>query len=109
MTPQLPASQKPVSQELEETVRRLLVLLGEDPTREGLVKTPHRVAESLTFLTQGHSLSVETLHSALPFSSYEGVTVRGFPVTTISRGETIVENGAFTGAAGRGRFVERGY
>ena len=55
------------------------------------------------------ALSAQTLHSPLPFSSYEGVTVRGFPVTTISRGETIVENGAFTGAAGRGRFVERGY
>jgi dihydropyrimidinase len=55
------------------------------------------------------TLSTETLHSALPFSSYEGITVRGFPVTTISRGELIVEDGAFRGAPGRGRFVERGY
>ena len=54
-------------------------------------------------------LSTETLHSALPFSSYDGMTVRGFPVTTISRGEVIVEDGVFSGAAGRGRFVERGY
>ena len=37
------------------------------------------------------------------------MTVRGFPVTTISRGEVIVENGAFVGAPGRGRFVERGF
>jgi dihydropyrimidinase len=55
------------------------------------------------------TLSAETLHSAIPFASYEGVTVRGFPVTTISRGETIVEDGAFVAAPGRGRFVERGY
>jgi dihydropyrimidinase len=55
------------------------------------------------------ALSAETLHSAIPFASYEGVTVRGFPVTTISRGETIVEDGTFVGALGRGRFVERGY
>ena len=55
------------------------------------------------------ALSAQTLHSSLPFSSYEGVTVRGFPVTTISRGEVIVENGAFVGTPGRGRFVERGY
>jgi dihydropyrimidinase len=55
------------------------------------------------------ALSPGTLHSALPFSSYEGVTVRGFPVTTISRGEVIVEQGALLGAPGRGRFVERGY
>jgi dihydropyrimidinase len=54
-------------------------------------------------------LSPETLHSALPFSSYEGMTLHGFPVTTISRGEVIVENGEFTGSPGRGRFVERGY
>jgi dihydropyrimidinase len=54
------------------------------------------------------ALSVETLHSALPFASYEGVTVRGYPVTTISRGEVIVADGEFVGAPGRGRFVERG-
>jgi dihydropyrimidinase len=55
------------------------------------------------------ALSVDTLHSAIPFASYEGLTVRGFPVTTISRGEPIVEDGTFVGASGRGRFVDRGY
>jgi dihydropyrimidinase len=55
------------------------------------------------------TLSVETLHSALPFSSYEGVTVRGYPVTTISRGQVIVEEGECRGEPGRGRFLERGY
>jgi dihydropyrimidinase len=54
-------------------------------------------------------LSPATLHSALAFSSYEGIALRGFPVTTISRGEVIVEDGAFVGAPGRGRFIERGY
>jgi dihydropyrimidinase len=55
------------------------------------------------------TLSVDALHSALPFSTYEGIAVRGFPVTTISRGEVIVADGGFRGEAGRGRFVERGY
>lgn len=55
------------------------------------------------------TLSVDALHSALPFSTYEGIAVRGFPVTTISRGEVIVADGEFRGEAGRGRFVERGY
>jgi dihydropyrimidinase len=55
------------------------------------------------------TLSAGTLHSALPFSSYEGTVVRGFPVTTISRGEVIVADGEFVGVPGRGRFVERGY
>ena len=36
------------------------------------------------------ALCAATLHSALPFSSYEGVVVRGYPVVTISRGEVIV-------------------
>jgi dihydropyrimidinase len=54
-------------------------------------------------------LSAETLHSPIPFSSYDGITVRGFPVTTISRGEVIVQDGAMIGAPGRGRFVERTY
>jgi dihydropyrimidinase len=53
-------------------------------------------------------LRADALHSALPFSSYEGITVRGYPVVTISRGEVIVEDGRFTGDPGRGRFVERG-
>jgi dihydropyrimidinase len=53
-------------------------------------------------------LSPETLHSPLSFSTYEGVSVTGFPVVTISRGEVIVENGAFVGKPGRGRFLERG-
>ena len=54
------------------------------------------------------ALSAAALHSALPFSSYEGIVVRGYPVVTISRGEVIVADGEFVGAPGRGRFVERG-
>ncbi len=36
-------------------VREILKLLGENPDREGLVKTPERVAKALQFLTQGYS------------------------------------------------------
>jgi GTP cyclohydrolase I len=43
--------------ELASLVARMLPLLGEDPAREGLVRTPHRVAESLTWLTRGTRLS----------------------------------------------------
>ena len=40
--------------EFEETVRRQLQLLGEDPEREGLARTPTRVARSLAWLTRGY-------------------------------------------------------
>ncbi|TMG83115.1 MAG: GTP cyclohydrolase I FolE [Betaproteobacteria bacterium] len=41
-------------QKLETLVREMLVELGEDPEREGLERTPRRVAEALTFLTSGY-------------------------------------------------------
>ncbi|MBQ8062117.1 MAG: GTP cyclohydrolase I FolE [Bacteroidales bacterium] len=40
--------------EISARVREILALLGEDPEREGLLKTPERVAKSLQFLTQGY-------------------------------------------------------
>ena len=46
---------------LSELVKETLVHLGEDPTREGLVRTPHRVAKSLQELTSGYSVNVDKL------------------------------------------------
>jgi len=52
--------------ELEHSVTKVLELLGEDPRREGLLKTPNRVAKSLQFLTEGyHQDPVEILNQAL--------------------------------------------
>lgn len=44
-----------VTREIAGHVREILSLLGEDPGREGLVKTPERVAKALQFLTKGYS------------------------------------------------------
>ena len=71
--------------------------------------TPGCDADIVVFDPQREvTLSADTLHSELPFASYDGITVRGYPVTTISRGEVIVAGGELLGGAGRGRFVERG-
>ena len=40
---------------LSEHYRAILILLGEDPNREGLLKTPERVAKAMCFLTQGYT------------------------------------------------------
>ena len=46
---------------ISRLTRELLVALGEDPEREGLVKTPDRVAKALAFLTSGYSTSLESV------------------------------------------------
>jgi GTP cyclohydrolase I len=56
----------PNIQKIETLVRQLIIELGEDPEREGLKKTPLRVAQALSFLTHGYRTDVaEVINNAL--------------------------------------------
>jgi len=46
---------------LAENVYQIIDLLGENPDREGLVKTPERVARSFQYLTQGYTMDPEAI------------------------------------------------
>ena len=57
-----------VEKELEEHVRRILELMGEDADREGLHKTPHRVARAMRTLTRGYSEDPIAILNSAKFS-----------------------------------------
>ncbi|MDY7014055.1 MAG: GTP cyclohydrolase I FolE [Cyanobacteriota bacterium] len=59
--PQLHPTSDQAKAEMMEAVRKMIEGVGEDPEREGLLKTPKRVAEAMQFLTQGYNQSLETL------------------------------------------------
>jgi len=62
--------------EFEDAVKKVLELLGEDPQREGLLKTPSRVAKAWGFLTEGyHHDPKEILSQALFTSSNDEMVV----------------------------------
>lgn len=69
-----PGYEKLVSPEDEETIAKLaehykaiLSLLGEDPNREGLEKTPVRVARAMKYLTQGYSIDPTAILNSAKF------------------------------------------
>jgi len=53
------------------------------------------------------TISHNMLHSNVDYSAYEGISVQGWPVCTVSRGEVIARDGEFCGKAGRGKFLQR--
>lgn len=65
-----------LTEELSGHYREILRLLGEDPGREGLLKTPLRVARSMQFLTKGYQEDgAEILRSAMFREEYHQMVV----------------------------------
>jgi GTP cyclohydrolase I len=63
------APRAPDERKIADLVKQLLVELGEDPAREGLAKTPQRVAKSLAFLTRGYRQNVKSVINGAYFTS----------------------------------------
>jgi GTP cyclohydrolase I len=61
---------------MQELIRQLLAKLGEDPAREGLVRTPLRVEKALKFLTSGYAADIDAvLNEALFTVDYNEMVI----------------------------------
>jgi GTP cyclohydrolase I len=66
----------PNQPEIEAHYRDILTFVGEDPDREGLLRTPHRVAEAMKFLTRGYTQDIDVLLNGAIFQEdYEDMVV----------------------------------
>ena len=116
---------KKIEQYDEETTRELaghigaiLKLIGEDPDREGLAKTPERVAKALQFLTQGYSQNgEEVILSAVFEEKYQQIVlVKDIELFSLCEHHMMpfigkahvayIPNGKITGLSKIGRVVE---
>ncbi len=72
-------------EQMTDAVRTLLLGVGEDPEREGLLKTPKRVAEAMRFLTSGYNQSLEEIVNGAIFDEghNEMVLVRDITVFSL--------------------------
>ncbi|MEI6512531.1 MAG: GTP cyclohydrolase I FolE [bacterium] len=61
---------------LEDAYYEIIKSIGEDPDREGLVKTPKRAADAIRYLTSGYQANVETILNGAVFTeNYEDMVV----------------------------------
>lgn len=80
-----PATETMQALELDELVRQMILHLGEDPDRDGLLRTPERVAKSMRWLTRGYNQSVrEAIGEAVFEEKHESmVLVRDIEVYSL--------------------------
>ena len=66
----------PSQDSIEAAYRDILTFVGDDPNREGLLRTPHRVAEAMKFLTRGYGQDVgKILNGAVFQEEYDDMVI----------------------------------
>ncbi len=56
-----------VTLQLEENYKKIIGLIGEDTDREGLLKTPSRIAKAMQFMTQGYDMDAKAIINSAKF------------------------------------------
>lgn len=107
-----------VTEQIAQHVKEILRLLGEDPEREGLIKTPERVAKAMQFMTKGYQQDgVQIVRSAVFNEEYQQmVLVKDIEVYSLCEHHMLpfigkvhvayIPNGEITGLSKIARVVE---
>ncbi len=107
-----------VTNDLKEHYRAILEGVGEDPGREGLLKTPERAARAMQFITQGYTMdAAEILRSAIFHEAYsEMVLVKNIELYSLCEHHMLpffgkahiayIPNGTITGLSKIAHVVE---
>lgn len=96
------------------SLERFVALTATNPARsfglggvKGSVAPGHDADLALWDLERPHTITAETNHGAIDYSLYEGMEVRGMPVTVLVRGQTVVDQGRLLAERGSGQFLRR--
>lgn len=107
-----------ITQKLTEHYKAILSLIGEDPEREGLLKTPERVAKAIQFLTHGYHLDPKDILNSAKFKEdyQQMVLVKDIELYSMCEHHMIpfygkahvayIPNGQITGLSKIARIVE---